>query len=254
VTPIVALNPKSVREFKSCAQCVALRVSQRAEKEWTAVNDIRQIFGGIGLVLLCLVGTGCRKTEQEGLDPSDTDTNADTDADSDTDSDADTDTDADTNTHGLWYPTSCGHFHCGTPPDCEAIIPGCNCGVGWEFDENEGCIASDECPSCPDPDDPEVAYVRHSYLNPAVCDIVDYQCEEDKYIPFECGCGCIKSEAWLQCEGSGGEWVYMSCGNWHCGEMPACDEFTPGCNCGEEKNVDSETLQCVVSEECLERR
>jgi hypothetical protein len=33
-------------------------------------------------------------------------------------------------TGGTWDPDSCGHYHCGRFPDCDAIVPGCDCGAG----------------------------------------------------------------------------------------------------------------------------
>jgi hypothetical protein len=36
-------------------------------------------------------------------------------------------------TGGVWESGSCGHYTCGQPPDCDAIIPGCNCGPDGNF-------------------------------------------------------------------------------------------------------------------------
>lgn len=48
-------------------------------------------------------------------------------------------------TGGSWDETSCGDYWCGIPPQCDAIIPGCNCGEGKIFDAELGCIESEEC-------------------------------------------------------------------------------------------------------------
>lgn len=46
---------------------------------------------------------------------------------------------------GTWDLESCGHYPCGFVPRCDAIDPGCNCGLGFNFDEDMGCLADDEC-------------------------------------------------------------------------------------------------------------
>ncbi len=111
-------------------------------------------------------------TDTDSDTDTDTDTDTDSDTDTDTDSDTDTDTDSDTETEdteqnsdagdtetipeelcsqtgGVWDMLSCGHYHCGNPPDCKAIIPGCNCGPDSIFDSEKGCIESTECTSDP---------------------------------------------------------------------------------------------------------
>ncbi len=58
-------------------------------------------------------------------------------------------------TGGRWDEQSCGHYECGFPPPCDAIIPGCDCGPGKNFDPLEGCIFDEACacsdttPDCP---------------------------------------------------------------------------------------------------------
>lgn len=51
-------------------------------------------------------------------------------------------------TGGTWDETSCGHYQCGMPPACAAVIPGCDCGEGSNFVEGSGCIGDDTCGSC----------------------------------------------------------------------------------------------------------
>jgi len=45
---------------------------------------------------------------------------------------------------GTWDPTSCGHYECGAPPDCAAVIPGCDCGPFATFTK-AGCTPQAEC-------------------------------------------------------------------------------------------------------------
>ena len=126
----------------------------------------------------------------------DTDTDADTDGDSDTDSDTDVDTDTGStlevlceDTGGAWDPGSCGDYSCGLPPDCEAIIPGCDCGLYAVFDHQFGCMVSEEC-DCPDPLDSNVEYGSQ---DPDECAMINFECP-DGSLQFDnsCGCGCIE--------------------------------------------------------------
>ena len=48
-------------------------------------------------------------------------------------------------TTGVWDLLSCGHYFCGSPPLCRAIIPGCDCGVGRNFDPELGCLEDPVC-------------------------------------------------------------------------------------------------------------
>jgi hypothetical protein len=48
-------------------------------------------------------------------------------------------------TGGTWDETSCGHYDCGLPPDCEAIVPGCDCGPTMSFAEGLGCVEDPAC-------------------------------------------------------------------------------------------------------------
>ena len=52
-------------------------------------------------------------------------------------------------TTGTWDEGSCGHYSCGMPPLCDAIIPGCNCGAGRTFVAGTGCASDDGC-TCDD--------------------------------------------------------------------------------------------------------
>lgn len=46
---------------------------------------------------------------------------------------------------GLWEVMSCGHYMCGLPPECAAIVPGCDCGEHQVFVEGLGCRVGAEC-------------------------------------------------------------------------------------------------------------
>ncbi len=48
-------------------------------------------------------------------------------------------------TGGTWDYESCGNYVCGEAPNCDAIIPGCNCGSGQSFD-TLGCTEDPNCP------------------------------------------------------------------------------------------------------------
>jgi hypothetical protein len=49
-------------------------------------------------------------------------------------------------TGGIWDIGSCGHYICGQPPDCDAIIPGCDCGPAGGFEPGVGCVDDPSCP------------------------------------------------------------------------------------------------------------
>ncbi len=48
-------------------------------------------------------------------------------------------------TGGRWDEGSCGHYSCGRPPLCDALIPGCDCGMDATFAEGAGCVADPGC-------------------------------------------------------------------------------------------------------------
>lgn len=50
-----------------------------------------------------------------------------------------------TATGGTWEEMSCGHYVCGMPPACAAVVPGCDCGSDGVFVDGVGCQASDAC-------------------------------------------------------------------------------------------------------------
>ena len=169
--------------------------------------DIKYFLLGLVLVvaaagcsesLPAVPGDGTTDSDSDSDSDGDVDTDADGDSDTDADTDADTDTDTDTdpaleilceNTGGTWDPVSCGDYFCGLPPDCEAIIPGCDCGPYALFYHQWGCMVSEEC-DCPNPGDPNVGYVSQDTDE---CAIIDFDCF-DGALQFDnsCGCGCIE--------------------------------------------------------------
>jgi len=48
-------------------------------------------------------------------------------------------------TGGWWDMNACGHYTCGLPQDCDAIIPGCDCGIGRSFAPGTGCFDDPNC-------------------------------------------------------------------------------------------------------------
>ena len=48
-------------------------------------------------------------------------------------------------TGGTWDMSSCGHYECGMPPVCAAVIPGCDCGPTMNFVEGTGCVEDPAC-------------------------------------------------------------------------------------------------------------
>jgi hypothetical protein len=49
-------------------------------------------------------------------------------------------------TGGWWDIAACGHYTCGLPNDCDAIFPGCDCGLHRNFTPGVGCTLDPECP------------------------------------------------------------------------------------------------------------
>jgi len=148
-------------------------------------------------------------------------------------------------TGGDWVETSCNHYYCGQPPLCLALIPGCNCGQGQNFDEELGCYKDPECPApgectydwdCAPCGTCEDGMCVEEDGNPPEC-YTDEDCGDGgKCLNEICPAKCIyiqpvpsKKE---QCEGTGGTWDPNSCGDYICGDAPLCDAIIPGCNCG----------------------
>lgn len=46
---------------------------------------------------------------------------------------------------GTWDPIACGDYTCGAPQNCDAVIPGCDCGAGANFEPGLGCVPDPSC-------------------------------------------------------------------------------------------------------------
>lgn len=49
-------------------------------------------------------------------------------------------------TGGFWDIASCGHYPRSQFPDCDAIWPGCDCGIGRNYVTGIGCEIDPTCP------------------------------------------------------------------------------------------------------------
>lgn len=187
---------------------------------------------------------------------------------------------------GTWDPNSCGHYTCGRFPECDAIIPGCDCGPNRNFDPERGCYEDRLCANqgaqtlCEETDGRwddgscghYVCGMRPTCraLIPG-CDCLagrvfdeDLGCVADD----ECACDepcfhdrngicrspndgiCLITDDERLCVATGGDWDERSCGHYSCGNFPECDAIIPGCNCGPEENF-AYGLGCRRDFECL---
>jgi hypothetical protein len=170
------------------------------------------------------------------------------------------------NSGGFWDESACGHTSCGDQLACEAIIPGCNCGPTMAWVDGEGCVGDPSCvgSSCIGPGGVTIpdgeSFPADDGCNTCFCSDGEIACTlaycvdecwgawtdengtcrapNDGIYPSEC---CAPQ---AMCEGTGGEWDPMSCGDYECGQFPACDALIPGCNCGAEAIFDP-SLGCV---------
>jgi len=88
-------------------------------------------------------------------------------------------------TGGTWDELSCGHYSCGNPPDCEAIVPGCDCGPDANFVKGVGCEADPLCKN----DDAQLCEATGGVWDPLSCG--HYIC--GKFPPcdnIDPGCDC----------------------------------------------------------------
>ena len=157
-------------------------------------------------------------------------------------------------TGGTWDEASCGHWKCGEPPACDAIIPGCNCGEGKVFDGGVGCMESPECKGGFGAEDlcevsggdwlDDTCGHWECGIEP-LCEAIIPGCNCGEGLIFDEQAGCIMwpecEEQWLDnkealCTDTGGKWVPNSCGDWTCGDAPMCLAIIPGCNCGDGMN------------------
>ncbi len=166
---------------------------------------------------------------------------------------------------GRWDVTACGHYSCGAPNECAAVIPGCDCGDDANFVEGVGCVDDPACSPLSDEELCELSdgdwdagscghYVCGAFPD---CDAVIPGCNCGDGANFVDGVGCVVDSA---CGGSGGDeqalcvstggvWDMTSCGHWGCGMPPGCLAIIPGCNCGPGHNFDTEE-GCVGDATC----
>lgn len=85
----------------------------------------------------------------EGSETGSDSSGASADAGSDGSTGAPTEQDLCEASGGTWDDTACGHYVCGEPNLCEALIPGCDCGPSMNFREGEGCQADEACEAKP---------------------------------------------------------------------------------------------------------
>ena len=167
-------------------------------------------------------------------------------------------------TGGVWDDLACGHYLCGAPDECEALIPGCNCGRGRNFAEGRGCVEDNACEVedtdevlCGDTEgrwDP-LSCGHYSCGEAPLCEAIipGCDCGEGRIFDELFGCrtsdGCAEDPGQALCEDTGGEWDESACGHYTCGRFPDCDAIIPGCNCGEGRNF-NEARGCFEDREC----
>ena len=106
---------------------------------------------------------------------------------------------------GTWDPASCGHYACGQPPECAAVIPGCDCGAFATFTK-AGCTPLAECGlefACGSELTCMAGGQFCSVFVPGVKGAdTSYSCED---IPNAClgdyGCGCLEDAGVFGAEG-----------------------------------------------------
>ena len=185
---------------------------------------------------------------------------------------------------GVWHPEACGHYSCGLPNECAAIIPGCDCGAGGNFMEGVGCADDPACVGgevCGDNlDNDRDGEVDEGCAPEALCEATGGRWDENSCghyscgLPNECaaiipGCDCGPSSGFLEgfgcvespsceaptldkqglCEATAGRWNPTSCGDYVCGQAPLCEAVIPGCDCGP-REVFVEGQGCVAWREC----
>jgi hypothetical protein len=144
---------------------------------------------------------------------------------------------------GYWDEVACGHYQCGNPNLCKALIPGCDCGPEANFVEGEGCVPDRRCDeaSCDDDRDCPEGY---DCVGSSVC-------PPDVVCVWEGEPGVCKPSEERLCEDTGGYWDESACGHHPCGPGPyaICLAIIPGCDCGEEA-VFVEGEGCVKKRYC----
>lgn len=102
-------------------------------------------------------------------------------------------------TGGTWDMGACGHYQCGVPSECEAAIPGCDCGPTQNFDNALGCADDRRCGdglfACGDALECAIDDQYCDVLHPGPKGPSDYQCID---MPAACAatpdCDCLQNE------------------------------------------------------------
>jgi len=152
-------------------------------------------------------------------------------------------------TGGTWDANACGHYECGLPNDCDAVIPGCNCGSLSNFMPGVGCVSDADCSSDPC-GGTTIACPNGLFPTDTNGDNCPDACKcADGSDPGANG-NCLSQPTKEQlCTATGGTWDPNSCGDYMCGEAPFCDAIIPGCNCGSSANY-MDGQGCVADSTC----
>jgi hypothetical protein len=191
-------------------------------------------------------------TDADAADPDTVDT-VDT-VDPDTDTTEPTDEAACLATGGTWHPDACGHYQCGLPNVCAAVIPGCDCGPLANFAAGQGCQTD---PSCASDDEtlctstggtwhPE-ACGNYTCGLPQDCAAVIPGCDCGALANFEAGAGCAADPSCAEAAECAGL-DYCAClGAAAC--VPVADPATAGgeCLCPSTCGPQFESLECDCS-------
>ena len=183
------------------------------------------------------------------VDPDAPDTPLDVPDAIDTEVDTDTTPTADelcADTDGEWDATACGHYRCGLPNSCQAVIPGCNCGPGRNFVDAIGCVEDSKCGDTEEQarcmntggiwDLNSCGHYECGDFPPCDAVIPGCNCGADSNFDSEQGCvrdpDCFEPGR-LVCENSGGAWT-DECYHAVCGMLrdASCLESVGACNCG----------------------
>ncbi len=165
---------------------------------------------------------------------------------------------------GVWNEAACGHYQCGQPNACAAVIPGCDCGPDANFVEGEGCVEDPVCAPEPIGDEAlcinsggawdEAACGHYECGQTNLCNAIIPGCDCGPGSNFVEGEGCIEDPVCQSPEPTGDEalcvntlgvWDAGACGHYQCGQVNECLALVPGCNCGPDSNF-------VEGEGCVE--
>lgn len=103
---------------------------------------------------------------------------------------------------GGWVLETCGHFVCGLAQDCQAVIPGCDCGEHQVFVEGLGCQVGAECEPYEFDCGEELCLAPNHFCDvsiPGVKGPTNYECID---MPVECegnySCACLDAQGLVE--------------------------------------------------------